>query len=377
MTTHPPDSPLGQPLQVAIDVGPLYGHRTGVGVAVAGISEALGKRVDVALDPYLVSYRSSPGSGHSKLPVPGVVASHVWSRSRLLSADRWLGRADVVHGTNYVAPPTRKPTVISVYDCWFLANPRAATPIVRRAGATLRRRVAEGAWVHASSDATAAQVADLLDTDRVRTILLGPPNLLDEGNERRPEQLADAGKHPYIVCVATEERRKGLPLLIEAFEHLAGDHPDLRLVLVGARGDDSAAVSAAIARIASAAGDRIDRLGTVDEAAKQWLIRHAALLAYPSIDEGFGFPVLEAQALGTPVVATGVGSIIEIAGDAAHLVSERDAETFAEALHHVLTNGVERLGLIGAGYSNVARFRWESTAEQLIELYREAVETGR
>ncbi len=377
MTTQPPDFPLDRPLQVAIDVGPLYGHRTGVGVAAAGMSEALGRRTDVVLAPYLVSYRSTPASGHTKLPVPGVVASHVWSRSRLLSADRWIGGADVVHGTNYVAPPSQRPTIISVYDCWFLANPRAATPIVRRAGATLRRRVAEGAWVHASSDATAAQVTELLDTDRVRTVLLGPPSLLDEGAEQRPEQFADGGRHPFIICVATEERRKGLPLLIEAFEHLAGDHPELRLVLVGAQGDDSSAVSAAIARTAPHASERIDRLGSVDEAAKQWLIRHAALLAYPSIDEGFGFPVLEAQALGTPVVATGVGSITEIAGDAARLVAERDPETFAEALHQVLTDGVERLGLIGAGYGNVTRFRWESTADQLLDLYRTAVETGR
>ena len=261
MTTPPPDprndTATAQPLHVAIDIGPLYGHRTGIGVAVAGLSEAMGRRTDVVLDPYLVSYRSTPGSGHSRLPVPGIVASHVWSRTSRLTADRWLGAADVLHGTNYVAPPSRKPTVVSVYDCWFLANPHDATPLVRRAGATLRRRVAEGAWVHASSDATAIQATELLATDRVRTIFLGPPSLVDESAEQRPDQLTGVEGRPFIVCVGTEERRKGVPLLVDAFSHLAGDHPDLQLVLVGATGDDTPAVSAAVDRIGAPIVDSV------------------------------------------------------------------------------------------------------------------------
>ncbi|MEO6652247.1 MAG: glycosyltransferase family 1 protein [Ilumatobacteraceae bacterium] len=372
-----PDLMTPTPLHLAIDIGPMYGHRTGVGVAVEGMVRTLGERQDVELDPYLVSYRSSLESGHTRLPLPGIVASHLWSRSNRIAGDRWLGSADVVHGTNYVAPPTRKPTVVSVYDCWFLANPGSASALVRRAGATLRRRVRDGAWVHASSDATAALVGELLGTDRVRTIYLGSPTLLDEAAERRPDVPGMTDGRPFIVCVATEERRKGLPLLIAAFEHLADDHPDLRLVLVGAPGDDTPAVTQAIIAAGSHTRGRIHRIGTVDDAAKQWLVRHAALLAYPSIDEGFGFPVLEAHALGTPVVATGVGSITEIAGDAAELVTDRDPVGFAEALQRVVTGGTSRLGLIEAGYRNVARFRWETTAERLTELYRHAVEAAR
>ena len=312
------------PIEIAIDSGPLYGHRTGVGVAVDGMIRALRDREDVHLDPYLVSFRSDPEAGHRKLPLPGIVASHLWSRGDRPSADRWLGHPDVLHGTNYVAPPSGLPTVVSVYDCWFLANPRAASPVVRRAGATLRRRVASGAWIHASSEATADRVRGLLATDRVRTILLGAPSIGQIASER-PRIAAEFGTRPFIVCVATEERRKGLPLLVEAFEHLAGDHDDVVLVLAGSRGDDSDALDAAIERVSVHARTRIHRLGPVDEADKQWLVRHSALLAYPSLDEGFGFPILEAQGLGTPVVATAVGSVTEIAGDAAELVAERDA----------------------------------------------------
>ena len=110
------------PVRVAIDVGPLYGHRTGVGVATAGLIEALSARDDVVLDPFVVSFRSKPEAGHRRLPLPGIVASHLWARSHWPRLDRWANGAQVVHGTNYVVPPTSLPSVVSVYDCWFLRH---------------------------------------------------------------------------------------------------------------------------------------------------------------------------------------------------------------------------------------------------------------
>src|SRR5690606_20448895 len=113
-------------MHIALDVGPLYGPRTGVGEAVAGMRGALDARADVNVRGYLVSRRAVPRQGDHKLPVPGIVAAHAWSRGDVPRADRWLAGCDVVHGTNYVAPPTRLPTVVSVYDCWFLAHPGQA-----------------------------------------------------------------------------------------------------------------------------------------------------------------------------------------------------------------------------------------------------------
>jgi glycosyltransferase involved in cell wall biosynthesis len=362
------------PLRVAIDVGPLYGHRTGVGVAVDGMTAALDERSDVELRPYLTSRRSVPRPGHRRLPVPGIVASHLWSRSDHPRADRWFADIDVLHGTNYVAPPSRRATIVSVYDCWFLRHPDRATPLVRRAGANLRRAVARGAWVHVTSDATNAHATELLGTDRVVTVYLGAPDAPAHVDAAPPAVDALRGRR-LVVAIATEERRKDLPLLVQAFEHLAGDHPDLMLVLAGAPGDDSGRLTATIDAAGGHVRDRIVRLGPVDATTKAWLLRHAAVLAYPSLDEGFGFPVLEANAAGTPVVATAVGSIPEIAGDAAVLVDDPDRQpiTFAEALDGVI-DGHDRLALIEAGYRNVSRFRWSTTAERLADLYRTAQE---
>jgi glycosyltransferase involved in cell wall biosynthesis len=367
-------SATASPLRVAIDVGPMYGHRTGVGVAVDGMLTALTERCDVTLVPYLTSRRSTPRTGHRRLPVPGIVASHLWSRSDLIGADRWLPDVDLVHGTNYVVPPSRRPTVVSVYDCWFLLHPDQATPLVRRAGTNLRRAVARGAWLHVTSDATAARARELLRTDRVVTVPLGPP-ATPVPAETAPPAIRDLVGRPLVVAISTEERRKDLPLLVEAFSRLAHDHPDVDLVLAGSTGDDSDRITSTITGTASAVSDRIRRLGTVDDATKAWLLRHAAVFVYPSLDEGFGFPILEANAAGTPVVATAVGSVPEIAGDAAVLVDDpaRSPAVLAEAITGVL-DGHDRLALIEAGYRNVRRFDWGTTATRLVELYRTAVE---
>lgn len=285
----------------------------------------------------------------------------------------------MVHGTNYVAPPSRVPTVVSVYDCWFLAHPELATPIVLRAGATLRRLIGRGAWVHASSAATATRARDLLGTDRVVVVHLGAPTASPHTQAHSPtpdRAVAFAGR-PFVVALGTEERRKGLPLLVESFGIVAGRLTDASLVLAGASGDDSDAVTAAIDALPASARDRVHRLGAFDDTTKQWLLRHAAVLAYPSLDEGFGFPILEAQAAGTPVVASALGSIPEIAGSGASLLSERDAEGLATELVRVLSDGATRLTLIEAGFRNLGRFSWTETARQLADLYHRAREEAR
>jgi glycosyltransferase involved in cell wall biosynthesis len=362
-------------VRVAIDVGPLYGHRTGVGVATAGMFDALAARGDVALDPYLVSFRADPASGHRRLPLPGIVASHLWSRVHGPKVDRWARHDDLVHGTNYVVPPTSLPSVVSVYDCWFLRHPRRATPVVRRAGQRLRRAADHGAWIHASSDATAREVRGLLGTDRVVTVHLGPPPVLDPPSDADPAIVGRLGGSRFVLAIGTEEHRKDLARLVAAFDAL-GDG-STTLVLAGAPGDASADVDRAIAHLSTAAAVRVVRLGRVDDATKHWLLRHAAVLAYPSLDEGFGFPIVEAQLTGTPVVATAVGSIAEIGGQGVLLVEPGDTDGLAGALARALDDGGLRLALIEAGHRNVSRFSWSATADGLVALYRTAIGAGR
>lgn len=365
-------------LRIAFDAGPLYGPRTGVGEATAGMRATLSSRSDVTLDGFLLSARSEPHPGDRKLPLPGIVASHLWSRTDRPRADRWLGRADVVHGTNYVAPPSRVPTVISVYDCWFLAHPERATALVHRAGLRLRRSVAAGAWIHTTAEAVAVEARQLLGTDRVVTVPLGPPPAIPPLGELGLPPLAEQlGGRRFVLAVGTHERRKNLPLLIAAFAHLAGSHPDVLLVLAGGEGDDSPAVAEAVAALAPDVRARVLLPGFVDAATKHWLLRRAAVLAYPSLYEGFGFPVLEANSAGTPVVAVRVGALPEVAGEAAILVGTAAPEAFAAGLVTALDDDQARRRLIAAGTRNLGRFAWAHTADGLVGLYRRAIETHR
>lgn len=362
-------------MKIALDVGPLYGARTGVGEAVAGIAAGLGRRDDIVLDRYLVSSRSTPREGDRKLPLPGIVAAHAWSRGDRPDARRWMGGVDVVHGTNYVAPPTGLATVVSVYDCWFLAHANEAAPLVRRAGQVLRRRVAEGAWIHTGAEPISAAARDLLGTDRVVTVPLGPPPAIPAASELAvPDVAAAIGGRPFVLAVATQERRKDLGLLVDAFAVLARSQADALLVLAGGPGDDSPAVAEALGRLGPDAAARVLQLGFVDEPVKHWLLRSAAALAYPSRDEGFGFPVLEGHAAGTPVVACRVGSLPDVGGDAVAFVDSRQADALAGTIERVLTDSAWRLELIGAGYRNLARFDWDVTATGLTALYQTALE---
>jgi glycosyltransferase involved in cell wall biosynthesis len=289
--------------------------------------------------------------------------------------DRWARDDDLVHGTNYVVPPTSLPSVVSVYDCWFLRHPRRATPVVRRAGQRLRRAADHGAWIHASSDATAREVRGLLGTDRVVTVHLGPPIDPVVRSDADPAVAERLGGSRFVLAIGTEEHRKDLGRLVTAFDAL-GDRR-ATLVLAGSRGDASADVDRAIAQLPATVAAHVVRLGRVDDGTKHWLLHHAAVLAYPSLDEGFGFPIVEAQLAGTPVVATDVGSIAEVGGEGVLLVEPSDTEGLTGALGRALDDDDLRLSLIEAGRRNAGRFSWSATADGLVELYRTAIGAGR
>jgi glycosyltransferase involved in cell wall biosynthesis len=361
---------------VAIDAGPLHGARTGVGNAVAWSFDALRELDDVELLPYVVSARARTRPPERRLPIPASAALRLWAHAST-PVDRWLGRPDVVHGTNYVVPPTRCPRLVSVYDCWFLEHPEDTVADVRRAAVVLRRAVDEGAHVVTSSDATTRRVRELLDTARVDTVLLGPPPApLTPIPDAPPPGLPELTNEPFILSLATFERRKNLPTLVAAFARLGREHPTVRLVMAGALGNDASAVERAINRLEPPIAERVVRTGPVGDDAKRWLLAHARTLAYPSLDEGFGFPILEAQQQGVPVVASTAGSIPQVAGPAALLSPPLDAEALAANLYWIVTSDDMHAKLVRRGQANLRRFSWADTAGRFRDLYGRLVDAS-
>jgi alpha-1,3-rhamnosyl/mannosyltransferase len=155
--------------------------------------------------------------------------------------------------------------------------------------------------------------------------------------------------------------------LVRAFDRIADGRDDVALVIIGSAGWGSAALDDVLVSLSHQ--DRIIRLGYVpDRELVAWL-RAAAVLAYPSRYEGFGYPPLLAMSLGVPVVTTFAGSIPEIVGDAASIVPPGDVDALAGALEAVLDDRALAAGLGDAGQKRARLFTWERCADQMADLY--------
>src|SRR6185295_8343011 len=234
--------PTARPV-VAIDVTPLIGARSGIGVAVAEIVTAL-RALEAGPDlvPYTLSARARrhradvPDDTHF-VPIPARVLLASWERADVPRVDHWLRPARVVHATNYLTPPSRYPTLVSVYDCSFVRYPELCTPEVRAFEPIVRRAIARGATVHTSSEFVAGEIEEIFGghlraNGRLVVIPLGVPALGDDGE--MPNDVAErVGDAPYVLAIGTLEPRKNFPHLVGAFGELAARNPEVRLVIAG------------------------------------------------------------------------------------------------------------------------------------------------
>ena len=374
----------GSRATVAVDVTPLLGTRTGIGYAVAEIVTSL-RALDAAptLVPYTLSARARllrdqvpPDTRF--VPLPARVLLAAWARSDAPRIDRWLRPAQVVHATNYLAPPSSLPTLLSIYDCSFVRYPELCTPEVRAFEPTIRRAVARGATLHTGSQFVADEIEEIFGpglraSGRIAVVPLGVPAVGEEA-KMPPAIAADLDGAPFVLAISTIEPRKNFPHLVGAFGEVAARHDDLRLVIAGHDGPARLEVDAAIEHLPPSIGRRVVLAGPVTAAGKRALLESATVLAYPSIYEGFGFPILEAMTSGLPVVAARAGSIPEIAGDAALLVDPTDETALAAAVERVVTDDGLRDELVARGHDRVRAFSWEDTALALAACYRRLAE---
>lgn len=360
-------------LRVALDVLPLAGEPSGVGAACRCLLEALADRPDIVLSAYAVSRR--PYVVRREMPVslrfhgravPTKIAQIGWQYLGFPSAELVAGLADVVHGTNFAVPPGRRSAaVVTVHDLTAVRFPQLCTPATRRYPALVRAAVERGALVHVPAAFVRDEVVSLLDLppERVHVVPWGIPPV------REPTTTPPV-EPPFVLALGTVEPRKDYPTLVHAFSELAAADDRLRLVVAGAEGWGSATLTQAIAL--RNLEDKVIRLGYVNEEERNALLWNAAVLAYPSLYEGFGFPPLEAMAAGVPVVATRAGGVPEVVGDAAILVDAGDVGALSHALSSAIGEDDLRAGLIERGHRQAASYSWAETAEAMIALYRAA-----
>jgi glycosyltransferase involved in cell wall biosynthesis len=322
--------------------------------------------------------RLPAGVVHHQRAMPARPLHALWARRDGPPVEWFIGPADVVHGTNFVVPPTRRAAAVaSVHDLTPLRHPELCDAATLAYPDLIRRALRRGAWVHADSAFVAGEVVEAFGADhaRVRVVHPGVP-ALPPVNEVEVEdtlrRLLPSGTGRYFLAVGTAEPRKDLPGLVRAFGDVAASHADVSLVLAGPPGWGESALEDAVA--ASPARERIVRTGWVEDRDLAALYARAAVLAYPSLYEGFGFPPLQAMRAGVPVVATRAGSVPEVVGDGALLVDRGDADGLAAALDRCLADDAARRDLVTAGSAWAARFSWESCGAGLEQLYRDTVE---
>lgn len=365
-------------MRVAVDGIPLLGARTGVGEVTDGIIRALARRDDVEVCVYAIT-RTGRTQLHDAVPpdvslatsrFPARVAHWLWARVPYPHVEHWTGPVDIVHATNFLAPPARVPTIVTVHDLGFVRYPELCLPEALHYRGGIAAALERGAVLHTPSEYVAAEArAEFgVEAERVVAIPNGLPPVTG-GDPYSGRRIASSDR--YLLALGTVEPRKNLPRLVRAFDAVAAADPDLGLVIAGADGPDSDRLTAAVE--ACTASGRVRRLGYVSIEERRDLLAGASVFAYPSLYEGFGLPPLEAMAVGVPVLAADTGSLPEVLGDAAVLVDPEDVDGIAGGLHQLLNDEALRLELVARGRERSKSFDWDATAARLVELYRELI----
>lgn len=270
-------------------------------------------------------------------------------------------RGDLFHGLNQRLPEGRLPLAITTFhDLFVLTGDYSTAEFRTRFSEQARDAARRSDLVLAVSSFTAGQVADLLNFDRRRVRVI-PHGV------RFPESIADTSREPVILHVGAIQKRKNILRLVEAFERAAPS--PWRLVLAGSAGYGADVILERIER--SPARDRIQMTGWIDDSSLASLYLRARLLAFPSLDEGFGIPALEAMALGLPVMASDRSALPEVCGDAALLINPDDVDAMVLALRRMIEDGGLREQLAACGRTRARLFTWENTAALTWAAYAE------
>lgn len=304
--------------------------------------------------------------------------ARLWHRGRVpLPVEVFTGRLALYHATDFTLPPTLPGTrtLLTVHDLSFVRAPETATPVLKAyLDRVVPRSVRRADHVLADSQATKDDLIALYGTapEKVTVLLSGVNESFrpvdDQEARARVRERYNIPEGRYIFSVGTVQPRKNYARLAEALAALGDAYRDVQLVIAGGQGWLDSPIYRTIEALDL--GERMRFIGFARDEDLPALYSDAAAVAYLSLYEGFGFPVLEAMACGTPVVASNVSSIPEVAGDAALLVDPYDVGAIRDGLARVLSGDGLRATLVARGRVQARRFTWRRAAEQLQQVYR-------
>ena len=341
-------------MRVALDVTAAIAGTTGVSRYARELHRELGVAgVDVAA--FAVGRGTYPlPEGARHVAVPLRVVHQSWQRLGLPRAEHLVGPVDLSHCLDLVPAPSKAPRVMTAQDLLAVRHPdlHSARQVQQQMHQLAAMRTAD--LVLAISEATAEDcVAQGVPAEHVEVTLLG-------ASEPPPGVVPHPGK--YLLAVGELTPRKNLTTLISAFR-AARLPEEVELLLVGPDGYAAQSVAAQV-------GGRVQALGRVDDEQLASLYAGAIAFCFPTIAEGFGLPVLEAMQHGTPVLASDLPVLHEVAHDAAHYVAALDVVAWSRALEDIVSDGDRRREMATRGRAVAAGRTWAVTAAATLAAYK-------
>lgn len=355
-------------MRALIDGTPLLGTRTGIGHYTDNLLRALSTLPDVRPEVFACTLRGwrtvrdrvPPSVKATGLPVPARALRACWSRAPAPPVESLGCRGDVVHGTNFVLPPSLGASgVVTVHDLAFLDGAEQAD---RGLGRIVRRSVRRAAVVCTPTWAVAERTHERLGVPWTK-LHVTPLGVRQEWF-RTPGPSAElraryALPDDYLLFVGADGPRKSLSTLLRA---LGPSFPPL--VIAGPAGGRPTRTSGSV---------EIVRTGYLADDALRSVVAGARALVLPSRDEGFGLPALEAMATGTPVVCSDIAALREVTGGLASLFEVGDVDALRSALSRTIERS-DRQTDRGRRRAHAAGFSWTACARATREAYRVALE---
>lgn len=314
----------------------------------------------------------TPGPNFRRIVCPVIAmqraARYTWEQG-ILPLQLLRQKPDLVHSLGYVSPlAARCPQVVTVHDVNYLGHKGRRTAVGRRAFQFfVERTVKRANRVITISEFSRGEIIRHLHVPREKVSVVYLAGRDHNGDApfppARPEIVRSVSR-PYILAFSSLSAHKNVSRLIAAFSRISSAVPH-SLVLVGHL-PEKAGVRGAIE---AAGDDRIHFTGFLPDADVDALMQDASLFAFPSLYEGFGLPIIDAQHAGVPVACSSAGALPEVAGEAAVQFNPLSVEDMADTLKRCLLDMDLRMDIVAKGHRNAQRFSWHRTARETVAIY--------
>lgn len=301
--------------------------------------------------------------------LPPAILEFLWNRLHIWPIEKFIGVVDIFHSSDWTQPPTATDTkkVTTVHDLVAYLFPSSQDPkIVAVQKRRLARVRAEADMILADSQTTKEDLIKFLQIDesKIKVVSLAAQEEFKPQDEDKTREVLEKYKikKPYILSVATQEPRKNIQKLLDVFKIIVQERPQVNLVLTGKYGWGPGVRT----------GANVIWTGFVPQDDLVAIYSGCRVFVYPSLYEGFGLPILEAMACGSPVITSNNSSMAEIAKDAAILVDPRSEGQIKRAIDLVLDLNLENYQkMVRASLSRARQYSWTKTARETLKVYEE------